>query len=362
MSSRITAVVGAMVVTGLGVGSTVATTYAETGHSPLRGPTVNAAAPNGGEAPRSVIVWTRVVEDGSAARIMIGDPSGSWSREVTHSTDGVFDIDAELSPDGRHILFERQYPDDRSRVVLVDAGGRAERVLDLGCVGECVGDSAPSWTPDGKHVVWTRIVGPFDQPNDSARSAVLWTSDLRGRHIRRLSPPGIDGAFEEYHAEYAPSGYLILVRIRNSDIKAAVIRRSLDGKHQQRLTPWSLSADLPDISPATHGPTRDLVVFETYGTGAPDGLTQAIATVPADCRSLSDCAADTRYLTSPRSAPIARFNPAWSPDGRRIAFVRFTPEPTGDIVTMRWDGTDRERVTRSPLFDFRPDWGVLSCR
>jgi len=361
MSSRTKAVVGAIVLTGLGVTGQTAITAAEANHGSHREST--GSGPESRHSDRhSVIVWNRVLRDGSAARIMIGGPGGRWKREVTHSSDGVYDLDPELSPDGRRILFERDYPDGSTRIVVMGIDGRGKRVLDLGCVDPCVGDQAPSWTPDGRHVVWTRLVGPFDQPNESARSAVLWVSDLRGRHIRRLSPPGIDGIFEEYHAEFGPSGDMVLVRIRNSDIKATIIRRSLDGERQTRLTRWSLGGDLPDISPTRRGPSRDLVVFETYGTGAPDGVAPAIATVPADCHSTRDCADEIRYLTSPHAWPAEHFNPAWSPDGRRIVFARFTPEPTLDIFTMRWNGTDRERVTRAPAFDFRPDWGPSPSR
>jgi TolB protein len=57
--------------------------------------------------------------------------------------------------------------------------------------------------------------------------------------------------------------------------------------------------------------------------------------------------------------------PAWSPDGRRIAFVRTDePAPTStgassrgeEIYVMSSDGTDRRRVTRNDALDIAPDW------
>ena len=61
------------------------------------------------------------------------------------------------------------------------------------------------------------------------------------------------------------------------------------------------------------------------------------------------------------------FNPTWSPDGRRVAYVRFKsvesdPIVHGDIWTMSWDGTDRERVSRSKLLELRPSSGRVLSR
>jgi hypothetical protein len=39
------------------------------------------------------------------------------------------------------------------------------------------------------------------------------------------------------------------------------------------------------------------------------------------------------------------------------ALFRDGKPPVGDIWTMRPDGRDRSKVSRSPRFDFRPDWG-----
>ena len=51
-----------------------------------------------------------------------------------------------------------------------------------------------------------------------------------------------------------------------------------DGSQIRQLTPWRLAADVPDLSLATGGPTRNLVVFETFGPRAPKGREQDIAT------------------------------------------------------------------------------------
>lgn len=307
------------------------------------------------------LVWSRFVDtDGSAARIVIRDQAGGAVRELTHSTAGVVDIDPRISPDGRQVVLERDLPDGSTQIVLVGTNGRGEHVLGLGCTDPCAVDVDPTWTPDGRHILFTRVVGPFDQVNGSARSAVLWRADLTGGRVERVSPPGYDGAFEDSHATFAPAGYLVFVKVRNADITSAVFRMNPDGTHARQLTPWAIDADLPAVSPARSGPTKDLVVFETFGHGAPADTSASVATVPATCASESACTAQVKYLTPQHVQPQQNFNPNWSPDGRQIAFVRFTSSPTGpsgDIWSMRWDGTRQRPVSQSPLFEFRPDWG-----
>lgn len=247
-------------------------------------------------------------------------------------------------------------------LVVVGADGQGAHTVPVSCADPCAGVEDPGWTPDGQRIVFTRVIGPFDQVNTSARSAVLYTARPDGSGMRRLSQPGIDGVYEDYRARYAADGqYLIFVRVRNSDIKSAVFRMRPDGSDVRQLTPWEVDADEPDLSLAVDGPTKDLVAFETFGHGPPDGSQQDIATVPATCRPLAACTGEIRYVTHNGSGPRTSFNPSWSPDGRRIAFTdALFPQDgpaIGDIWTVRPDGSGRQQVSRSPRFEFRPDWG-----
>ncbi len=280
---------------------------------------------------------------------------------MTHPGAGLHDLDPQFSPNGRLVAFERDVPDptydEVGTVGIVRANGRGERVLDLGCVDPCFSDNQPTWTPDGRHLLFQRVTGPIDN-HGNARSAALWRTDVKGEHVTRVSPRRIDGRFEESWAQFAPAGYLVLLRGNNATGHSAVFRMNPDGTKACRLTPWSLDADLPDVSPARRGPTKDLLVFETYGHGAPDGQSQAIATASADCEGDHH----VRYLTSPTALPVQNFNPAWSPDGRQVAFVRFKyldsdPIVHGDIWRMRWNGEGKRPVSQLDLFEFRPNWG-----
>jgi Tol biopolymer transport system component len=314
----------------------------------------------------SRLVWTRNAEASPRAQIVSARPDGSHLRELTHPKKRNFDIDAQISPDGSQVVLERDVGNKpQTQIIVVGADGDNERVLDLGCVDPCLLDSAPTWSLGGDRLLFTPLVGPFDGPNEAARSAVLQSALLDGSDVRRVSEPAIDGVFEDYHAHYSPDGsYIVFTRVRNDPLNVAAFRMNADGSDVRQLTPWGLGGDLADLSPATSGPTKDLLVFETYGMGPPEGKSSNVATVPSTCASVSDCRKQIRYLSDHGAGPAASFNPAWSPNGRRVAYTRFRGEDddhpccVGDIWTMRPDGSHRQAVSKSPLFEYRPDWGT----
>ncbi len=313
----------------------------------------------------STIAWSQFAGDGSRARILSAQPDGHGLRTVSHPDKHFYDIDPSISPDGGSVAFERDDGKaETSAIGVAEADGTTEDALDLGCDDSCAGDLTPGWLPDGSRITFTPVIGPFDLPGETAHSAVLYTANPDGTDVQRLSEPGIDGVYEDYHARWAADGsYYIFTRVRNAGFKIATFRADPDGSNAARLTPWKLGSDLPDLSLATSGPLKDLIVFETYGTGAPKGETSNIATVPADCGSIAECRNAIHYVTHRGSGKVASFNPTWSPDGSEIAFVHYEERgrhevPTGDIWTSRPDGSHRQVVSDSPRFDFRPDWGL----
>lgn len=66
--------------------------------------------------------------------------------------------------------------------------------------------------------------------------------------------------------------------------------------------------------------------------------------------------ADGSNVTRVRSASTWDKEPAWSPDGSRIAFSTLPPTGNWSIHTMDNDGSDVVRVTKDPGFDFSPAW------
>lgn len=330
----------------------------------LSGAAVVTAPASSAAGPAGDITWSQVVDrEFSSARIVVAGPDGHGLREVSSPASGVVDLDPSWSPDRTTIAFERDLP-DRSELVTVGADGSDEQVVDVGCSAPCDFVLTPTWSPDGSRLVFTLVYGPYDQAGDSATSAVLWSARTDGSDLQRLSPPGIDGHYEDYRARYSPDGsYLVFLRIDNAARQSAVFRMDADGTGVRQLTPWDLRADTQDLSQATSGPTKDLVVFESYGFGGPPpGRVEDIMTVPATCATVSECTDQIRDLTRNGDGPKDSNNPVWAPDGSRIAFSEYVHPATAkavrlaDVLTMDPDGSGRRRVSHSPAWDFRPDW------
>ena len=69
--------------------------------------------------------------------------------------------------------------------------------------------------------------------------------------------------------------------------------------------------------------------------------------------------ADGTQLDHLTNNPQSDLQPAWSPDGRRIAFTS-TRDGNDEIYTMTPNGMGLYRRTNDPALDSQPDWQPLS--
>ena len=147
---------------------------------------------------------------------------------------------------------------------------------------------SPTWLSNTR-IAFSLQFGPFDPQTGAATSTALYTARIDGTGFRRISNPDIDGIYEDSFLRISPDrSYLTFKRARTSDQTSALFRMAPDGSDLRQLRPY-LHADVNDLSTARHGPTKDLVVFDSYGRGDPSKTYVDIATVPATCRSLADC-------------------------------------------------------------------------
>ena len=98
----------------------------------------------------------------SACRITFG--SGNYSTPV-------------WSPRGDWIAFTKQ-TGGRFHIAVIQPNGQGERLLT-----EAYLDEGTTWSPNGRVIAFMREAGPGAGPN-------LWSIDLTGRNLKRLSTPG----------------------------------------------------------------------------------------------------------------------------------------------------------------------------
>ena len=314
---------------------------------------LSASATNTGPSTNGVIVWSNRASDGSE-HLLIAQADGTHQKDLTIPTPDTKDTDAQISPDGRWIAYQHDQGESET-IHLVRPDGRDDHLVDIGCVEPCLAVASPTWLSNHR-IAFTRV----SQSGDTT-SVALYTSRIDGSDVHRLSEPGIDGVYEEAYLRVAPDQrYLTFLRRRTADGSSALFRMAPDGSHLHQLTPYDLGIDINDLSTARHGPTKDLLVFDSGGRGDPAKTFIDIGTVPTTCRSLSDCTSKIRWLTDNAATGRRNGNPQWSPDGTSLVFTlrANAAESNAEIWTMRYPASTRHKISTSPNFDYRPTWGA----
>jgi Tol biopolymer transport system component len=270
------------------------------------------------------------------------------------------DRDPVWSPDGRRLLFDREWA-RQSCLVAFDLVSRDLRPVDGGIFSVSSPYVDYSWTPDGRQILFTGET-PASSP---ARRKGLFLADLLGRRRPlRLTQGNATGA------RWSPSGRTITWSGPGPQrgpshiwVMGAGSRRPLrltEGSHDDLMPVWSADGRRIAFVRCTRtdcaGANRDLyVVFVrdgrsmrlTYGAGAstpawsPGGSSIAFAT-----------AGGAIALVSPEGKLLRRFGsgaaePAWSPDGSRLAFIaRVGGRASQEIRVARRDGSGARPLAR----------------
>jgi Tol biopolymer transport system component len=120
------------------------------------------------------------------------------------------------------------------------------------------------------------------------------------------------------------------------EVQADIYTMSPNGSHLRNLTNSPADEDFPRWSPDG----RRIVFWSTRT----DPVTN-----PEGDQEIFVMNADGSGLRQVTFNAVADGGPAWSPDGDRILFHRFTPdESESDLMTVRLDGTGERNVTNSP--------------
>jgi Tol biopolymer transport system component len=296
---------------------------------------------------RGPIVFQRLLNpmDESTTQLFALSPTTGRVRQLTQFQGGAFDPD--YSPNGRQIAFDRRFQNgspDAAYTIRFD-GSNPTR-LPIACSGQCLGIDEPNWTRSGHDIAFGRAFGPIAK-DGSASMVELATAGLSGAGDRVIRSFGLKSTGTEPHnAVWSPNGRMLAVTVLNDRKKpvnaSAIYLISANGKTVRRLTPRRLDAGNPDWSP-----NGKRIVFNSFYEGQSES---ELYTIRPDGTGMHRIRKEKKNNYA--------FDPVFSPDGGRIAFVHTSRKTLPHIWSIGADGKRLRQETHGNLVDLEPDWGT----
>ena len=209
---------------------------------------------------------------------------------------------------------------------------------------------------------------PAEATFDGDNGPILFRRYTNGDHTRgaifSVRPDGTgekqltsDAAGVTTEPDVSPDGrWIVYTLYRNGQEDLSVIKKiRADGTHQRTLDQTCTAPCLTDGYPAWGPHGKRIALQRGLGPRRGDNRMFALFVMRAD-------GLHARQITQRGKDPLARqpygdFAPAWSPNGRRLAFERFV-QATGHraIFTIRLDGTGLRRLTPWRVDASQPDY------
>jgi dipeptidyl aminopeptidase/acylaminoacyl peptidase len=278
-------------------------------------------------------------------------PAGAAGERRLLTVDDAFAIgqvgDPQISPDGHWIAYtvttqDLEEDESRTRIWMVPAAG-----------GEAVpltaadrDSSSPRWSPDGRHLAFLSARG---EGEDAEAKAQVWTLFRGGGEAVPLTDTAQGVEFYAWSPD-ARRMLLVLKDPKPEELAAKAARDKGEPYEAETPPPWVV--------------TRRQ--FKQDYVGYLDSRRYHLYVLDVDSKQLTQITSgDTDDYCQPYLPGCDATEPAWSPDGRRIAFVsNRTDDPdanyNSDIWVVDADNRDRGarlvRVTTQPGPDAAPSW------
>jgi Tol biopolymer transport system component len=219
-------------------------------------------------------------------------------------------------------------PDFESEVYTINVDGSDEKRLT-----DSPGlDAFPAWSPDGERIV-------FASERDG--NWELYVMDAGGAHQRRLT----NTLEDESSPAWSPDGEKIAYVTGVIDGYETIHMMNADGSGRKQLAEGNGPSWSPDAA---------RIVYTVYPANE-EGSLFVMNADGSRQRDLKPSVLEKVFALGP-----ADEEPAWSPDGKKIAFAS---EDDGEIYAMNVDGSGRTRLTDIPGYDhWPPTWSPDGTR
>lgn len=283
-------------------------------------------------APTGRIVFQKEGPKYGDGQLFTIRPDGKGLRQITHGPTSW--VNADWSPDGKTLAFSH-YLSDRAPISLMNADG-----TNLREVTPEGNQDAPSFTPDGKSLVYTRDPSPSQNG--------IWTIKIDGTGLRQLTANpfihnGECGCDEG--AKVSPDGRKVaFVRVKRDNVTHALFSIGIDGTGLRRLLPYKLVVGTHiDWSP------NGKRIAVTIGANLAPGKSANVATIGPDGKNL-------RWVTRFKGGQRNAFVGGYSPDGKRLV-IRIDQGQKHGLYLVRPDGSGLHRIYSSPDIERGIEWG-----
>jgi Tol biopolymer transport system component len=226
--------------------------------------TLGFASPTSATFPGHNGLIAFAVPTGSTYQIYSIRPNGQNLQQLTHLAGNATSPD--WSPDGRRIAFEFDAPDGSCSVEIMNRGGGG--IVDL-TKDTNVCEATPSFTPDGSHIV-------FERNDPATKLDAIWMMNLTGGDRHKITAGIGEGVTNPV---VSPNGKLLSFLAFNTiDPGPALYTVQIDGSHLQQVVPFSFDVAINQ----EWAPDGRHIEFTYNGYARLPGLSANIATIRPD--------------------------------------------------------------------------------